>query len=342
MANRNFSLSFTLSAFVMLAVGCSGDVYDGQTALYDEYKERLDTASSYESIKKLNTELNTKMVAFVRENCDEIVQFHKEAVKHKEGVKELGKAESEYVKAYLNKVMDHVLGQQVTLYTEYTEKVSGAQSYEELVKLNKELSSAISKLGNENSDEFKKATAFKICQDKLAELGKAGTAFNSAYIGKITPLLFDAETDIYNRYYDKLSNSDDYKELKQLKLFLDKDIMMFHNDNSMVQIAPDAYAVEKEAVTKAKESFRTAYMDKVALPMIEYQKSLYSGTAVLYATAKDAAELKTMKADFAAVNKKFLADNAEELDYIAAEIAKGNVGYRSEMENVNALFNALK
>lgn len=342
MANRNFSLSFTLSALVMLAVGCSGDVYDVQTALYDEYKERLDTASSYESIKKLNTELNTKMVAFVRENSDEIVQFHKEAVKHKEGVKELGKAESEYVKAYLNKVMDHVLGKQAALYTEYTEKVNGAQSYEELVKLNKELSNAISKLGNENSDEFKKATAFKICQDKLTELGKAGTAFNGAYICKITPLLFDAESDIYNRYYDKLSNTDDYKELKQLKLFLDKDIMLFQRENSMVQIAPDEYVAEKEEVAKAKARFMDAYMGKVVMPMIEYQKDLYSGTAELFATVKDATELKELKADFAAVNKKFLADNAEELEYIAAEIAKGNVGYRSEMENVNALFNALK
>lgn len=342
MANRNSSLSFTLSAFVMLAVGCSGDVYDCQTALYDEYKERLDTASSYEGIKKLNTELNTKMVSLIRDNGDEIVQFHKEAVKHKEGVKELVRAETEYVKAYLNKVMNHVLKQQIDLYEEYAEKVNGAQNYDELVKLNHSLTSAVSKLGSENNDELKKATAFKMCQEQFVELNKAGEAFKNAYIGKITPFIFDAEAAIYNRYYDKLSLTDGYKELKQVKQFLDKDIMLFQNENSMVQVAPDAYTAEKEEVAKAKERFMDAYMGKVVMPMIEYQKNLYSGTAELFATVEDAVELKTLKTDFVLVNKQFLTENAAELDYVAAEIAKGNINYRREMETVNSLFKALE
>ena len=94
MVNRKFPLSFALSVFVMLTAGCSGDVYDGQASLYEEYKERLDTASSYESIKKLNTELNTKMVAFVRGNSEDVEKFYKEAAQHKEDIKDLeGKKE---------------------------------------------------------------------------------------------------------------------------------------------------------------------------------------------------------------------------------------------------------
>lgn len=342
MVNRKFPLSFALSVFVMLTAGCSGDVYDGQASLYEEYKERLDTASSYESIKKLNTELNTKMVAFVRGNSEDVEKFYKEAAQHKEGIKELAKAESEYVKAYLNKVMDHVLGQQVALYTEYTEKVNGAQNYDELVKLNHSLTSAVSKLGSENNDELKKATAFKICQEQFAELNKAGEAFKSAFIGKITPYLFDAEVAIYNRYYDKLTVADGYKDLKLVKQFLDKDIMLFHRENSMVQVAPDEYVAEKEEVAKAKARFMDAYLGKVVMPMIEYQKDLYSGTAKLFATVKDATELKELKADFVLVNKQFLTENAEELDYVAAEIAKGNINYRREMETVNSLFKRLE
>lgn len=342
MVNRKFPLSFALSVFVMLTAGCSGDVYDGQASLYKEYKERLDTASSYESIKKLNTELNTKMVAFVRGNSEDVEKFYKEAAQHKEGIKELAKIESEYVKAYLNKVMDHVLGQQVALYTEYTEKVNGAQNYDELVKLNHSLTSAVSKLGSENNDELKKATAFKICQEQFAELNKAGEAFKSAFIGKITPYLFDAEVAIYNRYYDKLTVTDGYKDLKLVKQFLDKDIMLFHRENSMVQVAPDEYVAEKEEVAKAKARFMDAYLGKVVMPMIEYQKDLYSGTAKLFATVKDATELKELKADFVLVNKQFLTENAEELDYVAAEIAKGNINYRREMETVNSLFKRLE
>ena len=342
MVNRKFPLSFALSVFVMLTAGCSGDVYDGQASLYKEYKERLDTASSYESIKKLNTELNTKMVAFVRGNSEDVEKFYKEAAQHKEGIKELAKVESEYVKAYLNKVMDHVLGQQVALYTEYTEKVNGAQNYDELVKLNHSLTSAVSKLGSENNDELKKATAFKICQEQFAALNKAGEAFKSAFIGKITPYLFDAEVAIYNRYYDKLTVTDGYKDLKLVKQFLDKDIMLFHRENSMVQVAPDEYVAEKEEVAKAKARFMDAYLGKVVMPMIEYQKDLYSGTAKLFATVKDATELKELKADFVLVNKQFLTENAEELDYVAAEIAKGNINYRREMETVNSLFKRLE
>jgi len=118
--------------------------------------------------------------------------------------------------------------------------------------------------------------------------------------------------------------------------------MLFQNENSMVQVAPDAYTAEKEEVAKAKERFMDAYMGKVVMPMIEYQKNLYSGTAELFATVEDAAELKTLKTDFVLVNKQFLTENAAELDYVAAEIAKGNVNYRREMETVNSLFKALE
>lgn len=342
MTNRTFPLSFVLSAFVLLVAGCSGDVYDGQAALYDEYKERLDTVSSYESIKKLNTELNTKMVAYVKSNSEDIVQFHREAAKHKEGVSTLVKAESDYVKAYLGKVMGYVLKQQTDLYAEYAEKVNAAQGYDELVKLNNSLSGAVSKLGSENKDEFKKATALNICQEQFAALNKAGEAFRNTYISKIAPCIFPAEAAIYNKYLDKLRAVNDYKELKQVKHFLDKELLLFNNANSMVTIAPDAYLSEKEAVAKVKDAFLSAYMQKVAMPMIEYQKNLYSGTAELFATVKDAAELKALKTDFVLVNKQFLTENEAELEYIAAEIAAGNTVYRREMEVVNSLFMALE
>jgi hypothetical protein len=48
-----------------------------------------------------------------------------------------------------------------------------------------------------------------------------------------------------------------------------------------------------------------------------------------------------LKTDFVAVNKKLLADNAAELEYIASAIAKGNTVYRREMEEVNALYGAI-
>ena len=72
---------------MILAAGCSGDIYDKQAALYDDYKSKLDTVSSYESLKNLNMELNTAVVAMVKGNSEDVALSHKEAAKHKEGVK---------------------------------------------------------------------------------------------------------------------------------------------------------------------------------------------------------------------------------------------------------------
>lgn len=332
-------VAFSFSA--MLAVGCSGDIYDKQAALYEDYRSKLDTVSSYESLKNLNKELNTAVVATIKGNSEEVALSHKEAAKHKEGIKSLVKAESEYSRLYHKKVMDYVLPKQVSLYKEYTEKVENAQSYDELVKLNRALSGEVSKLGTENNNELKRATALKMCQEQFAELNKVGEAFKNAYIRKTTPLVYVAEAAIYDKYTAKLSSADDYRQLKEIKLFLDKEIAMFTNDNAMLQIAPDAYVAEKEVALKAKESFLDTYMSKVAMPLIEHQKSLYSGTATVFSTVKSKSELDALKADFLKVNKMFLAENKQELDYIAAAIKDGNRQYRIEMEEVNSLFSAI-
>ena len=329
-------------ASVLLVTGCSGDVYDKQVAVYDDYSSRLDTVSSYESLKKLNTNFNAAIVAVVKGNSEEVVQAHKEASSHKEGIKSLVKAESAYVKAYLNKVMDYVLPKQIDLYTEYLAKIADAKEYDELVRLNRSLTSAISKLGSENNDEFKKATAFKICQDKVAALNKAGEAYQKAYIEKVTPLLYGAEAGIYNKYRAKLSGVDGYRDLKELKLFLDKEIALFTNDNSMIKIAPDAYVAEKEIALKAKEEFATAYMNRIVMPLIEYQKNLYTGALKLFKTTVNSAEFNSLKSDFLTLNKQFIADNSSELDFIATAIAKGNTVYRKEMEEVNAIFRSIE
>lgn len=330
---------FSLS--VILAAGCSGDIYDKQAALYDDYRSKLDTVSSYESLKNLNMELNTAVVAMVKGNSEDVALSHKEAAKHKEGVKSLVKAESEYSRLYLKKVMDYVLRKQVSLYEEYTEKVENAQGYDELVKLNRALSGEVSKLGTENNNELKRATALKMCKEQFAELNKAGEAFKNAYIRKTTSLVYVAEAAIYDKYTAKLSSADDYRQLKEIKLFLDKEIAMFTNDNAMLQIAPDAFVAEREVAVKAKESFFDTYMSKVVMPLIEHQKSLYSGTATVFSAVKNKNEFDALKADFLKVNKMFLAENKQELDYIAAAIKNGNRQYRIEMEEVNSLFSAI-
>lgn len=340
MIDRIFSKVLAVSASVLLLAGCTGDVYKVQAGMYDDYKGRVDTASSYESVKKLNNELNMALVSYVKGNSDDVALYHKEASKHKEGIKTLVKAETDYAKAYLNKVMGMAIQRQVDIYTEYTTKVNAADGYDALVKLNRSLSSAVSKLGSENSEELKKATAMNLCQEQLTALNKAGEAYKNAYIARITPYLPTAEAAIYEKYLAKLSTADGLESLKQLKLFLDKEIALFANENSMIQPA-GADVAGKESVANAKEAFLSAYMEKVAMPLIAHQKNLYSGTAKVFASVNDIEELEVLKVDFVAVNKKLLADNAAELEYIASAIAKGNAVYRREMEEVNALYGAI-
>lgn len=341
MIDRIFSKVLAVSASVLLLTGCTGDVYKVQAGMYGDYKERLDTASSYESVKKLNNELNMALVSYVKGNSDDVALYHKEAVNHREGIKTLVKAETDYAKAYLNKVMGMAIQRQIDIYTENTAKINDAEGYDALVKINRSLSSAVSKLGSENSEELKKATALNICQEQLAALNKAGEAYRNAYVAKIKPYLSGAETAIYEKYLAKLSITDGYDHLKQLKLFLDKEIALFANENSMVHSAVGADVAGKESVAKAQEAFLSAYMEKVAMPLIEHQKKLYSGTANVFASVRNIEELDVLKTDFVAVNKKLLADNAAELEYIASAIAKGNTVYRREMEEVNALYGAI-
>ena len=341
MIDRILSRVLAVSASVLLLAGCTGDVYKVQAGMYGDYKERLDTASSYESVKKLNNELNMALVSYVKGNSEDVALYHKEAANHREGIKTLVKAETDYAKAYLNKVMGMAIQRQIDIYTENTAKVNDAEGYDALVKINRSLSSAVSKLGSENSEELKKATALNICQEQLAALNKAGEAYRNAYVAKISPYLSGAEAAIYEKYLAKLSVTDGYDRLKQMKLFLDKEIALFANENSMVQSAVGADVAGKESVAKAREAFFSAYMEKVAMPLIEHQKNLYSGTANVFASVKNIEELDVLKTDFVAVNKKLLADNAAELEYIAAAIAKGNSVYRREMEEVNALFGAI-
>ena len=109
MIDRILSRVLAVSASVLLLAGCTGDVYKVQAGMYDDYKERLDTASSYESVKKLNNELNMALVSYVKGNSEDVALYHKEAANHREGIKTLVKAETDYAKAYLNKVMGTII-----------------------------------------------------------------------------------------------------------------------------------------------------------------------------------------------------------------------------------------
>ena len=337
--SRSFWVRGSVVAFMaLMSVACS-DVYEAQADLYNEYKSRVDTATSYKSMKELNDGLEKELVALINGNSQVFAETGKNAKVDNKAEKLLAKAESEYTRAYLNKYLTYAINEQLALYAGSSSKIADAASYEELSSLDKSLNSALTEINTKSSTELKLARAKKMLQEQFAALDKAQAEYMNVYAAKMLSYVYGKEKEIYDRYLLKLAATEGYERIKELRLFMKSELAIFGNDNAKVyqMVAPGEYATEKAAVNAARENFERCYMSKASLAVLSYQKQIYSGAVEVLAAVKSADELDRVNRAFIDVNNRFRKDNAEELQWIM-NAANGNSLYKREIEDVKVWF----
>lgn len=327
-----------LVSAALLAVSCSGDIYEKQADIYGEYRSRLDTAATCQGMKNVNDALEMELAALYRNHGNEVQKSAKEAKKYRESEARLAKAESEYMNVYLNRFFEKNLQQQSDLYAEYAKKVNAAATYDELSGLYRSLNGALADATSKYSAEFKKAAAKKILPERFAALDKVKESFFGTYTAKVAPLLNAHETGIYEKYIAKLENVADFKSIKEVKLYFDKEMAIFNKDNEVVykKMSQSDYSTFKARSQEAGNSFKEYYMNKVALPLIEYQKQIYNGAAEMMSAANSADELNLVNKSFVDLNNVFVKENGDELGWIEKAVLAGDRRYKVANEELNA------
>lgn len=326
-----------LTAF--LPVSCTlfgGDVYEAQADLYEEYRARIDTASSYTSMKELNDELERELVTFIKENGEALVEAGKNQAAA-DGESVLAKAEADYTKAYLNKYLSLIIKEQSALFSEYSSKVTAAASYEELSALDGSLGSAVAGINTKSSAELKVAKAKNLLPEQFAALAKAQAEYNALFAARMAPYAYEKEKSIYEKYQSRLAGAKGYEQIKKVGQYLKSEIAIFNNDNSKVfqSVAQGDYLPEKAAVAAAKENFERSYMSVASFAVLEYQKQIYNGAVEVFSAVASADELDRANRSFIDVNNSFQKENTEELQWIVNAARSNNV-YKKEIDEVNA------
>ncbi len=328
-------------ALIFAFASCSGNIYERQASIYNDYRPRIDTAATYQSLKSVNDALEAEMAALLKKNAGEVLSVSKEARQNRDSEKRLAKAESEYMNAYLGKFFSMNLQEQIGLYEEYTRKIAQVSGYEGLSALHRSLNGAVANATSKYSAEYKKAGAKKIMPETFATLEKAKETFLAAYAAKVAPLLYAHETALYGTYRTRLDAAGDYKQMKQVRLYLAKEIAILNSENAAVysKLPQDAYAAEKAAAAAARDAFQEYYMEKVALPLIGYQKQLYNGAAEMLSAAASAEEINIVNKSLVELNNAFVKENGDELKWIENAILSGNRIYVQANDELNACLN---
>lgn len=324
--------------FMALLVSCSaleGDVFEAQADIYNEYKDRLDTVSSYQNAKAVNEELERELVDFIKANGEKFADAGKNANDNSAGEKRLAKAEADYIQTYLNRFFQFSIKEQIALYAEYSSKIACAASYEELLALDSSLGSALADINSKSSAEIKVANAKSMMKEQFAELSKAQKEYIGIYAGNMAPYVYGKEKGIYEKYLSKLADAKGYEQIKEVRLYQKSEIAIFGNSNAKVyqHIAENGYAAEKSALSAAKENFERSYMVKMAPEILAYRKQIYEGALEILASAKNVEELDRANNAFMEVSNRFMNDNAEELQWI-----EKSAMYKREIGEVNACF----
>ena len=74
--------NFSMATFALLLMVSCANIYDKQANIYDDYRAKLDTATSCNSLKGVNDALEQEMVFLLRRNSQEVVAAAKAAKIH--------------------------------------------------------------------------------------------------------------------------------------------------------------------------------------------------------------------------------------------------------------------
>lgn len=318
--------SVAVMSAVVAVVSCSGNIHETQAEIYEEYKSRLDTATTYVGLKLVNDALETEITNLFKSRGADYLNVYKQSNKYRDSEKRLAKAEAEYMASYFNKFFTKNLQEQIDLCADYTSKLESAVTYDELSALCRSLNSAFADATSKYAAEFKKAGQKKIMPEKFAELDKAKESFFATYASKVAPLLHGHESAIYEKYLLKLNEVSDFKSIKQVKLYLDKEIAIFNNENEVVyrKMSQNELSALKAHSAAARDRFMEYYLDKVALPLVAYQKQIYSGATEMLAAARNADEMRLVSDSFQELNNAFVQENSEELGWVERTVLAGD------------------
>ena len=334
--------AFMLAPVVAFVLSCSGgNILEAQADLYREYRLKVDTASSCESLKETNDAFEKEIVELLKANNDELVEAMKNGKKYRSSEKLLAKAETEYIRAYLNKIISKIIDEQCGIYDEHSKKLGKAVTFEDILAVNRSLVSATADYTSKYSAEIKSANQKKILSDKFAALERAKNSYLNSYSAKVAPMLYVREKSIYEKYMAKLADTEDFDKLKQIWLFCAKEIAMLYNDNAVAyqKMSPKDYATEKEVAIAAKNGFEQKYMQKASLALIAYQKRLYEGAAEILSAVTSPEELDRANRGLAELSNLIQKENSEEFKWIENSAKSGNALYKNRMAEVEDCFN---
>lgn len=335
----NMKRIFYVVLAAMSVASCS-NVYEIQADICKEYRAKVDTASSYKSLKEVNDAFEQEIVAFLKKNQEKVVQAAKDARQYRDSEQLLAKAESDYVMAYLNKFVPMVLKEQCDLYVDYIGKLGDAVTYDELSALNRSVGSAVSEVASKCAVEMKTVMSKNIFKEQRAALEKAEGDYMAAYSTRVAPLLYAKEKSIYEKYISKVEDVVGYERIKEVGLFCKNEIAIFQNDNAAVmqRMRPEDYAAEKSDAASAKERFELCYMKKASQAVLEYRKELYTGAVEILEAVTDANELDKVNRAFLDVNNIFTKENSAEIMWAENAAAAGDKYYKREVDNAKDLF----
>ena len=316
MISSRRSLHFTV--FMLFAVfalfSCSDSVSVKQAGIYEEYTEKIAGAAGYDELKKVNNELNSELMALLRENSEELVEEVKSRPSA-DDVKTLNDAEKAYVSAYISKIAPLIMQKQDSVYDACLDAVTKAASATELTSQKNKANAALDKIARDNSWELKMMAANGGFSKEMAALNSQKRHLDTVYVKVAAPFLIGE----INSYTDKVMSADGYEELKELKLQLGRRMASYCTEkDTLLNNLVTGRECDREirGIISSKLHFDSVYMNKFMPYYLEKEAMMYDGVTELLMNMDNPELLNELQKYFPRVQNYFFSVNMEEKKWL--------------------------
>lgn len=328
------TMVYTLLLVAIISLNaCSDSIQKMQADIYDEYTGKIKDVEEYDSLKKLNGELNNELITLFRENSEQLLKESKNS--NKEDVKALKEAEKAYVESYIGKIAPLIIQKKNSAYDNAIAELSKCTSSPELTSLNSRIYNEIKKLDKENSWELK-VIGKKYIKDLLA-LNTKSSEYNTLYIKTVTPFIVEE----VNRYTGLANQAEGYEDLKDVKnefhrrmnmFCTPKDTILntvFHNKEALETLLSTANCKEEiKSMISAEAEFDSVYMNKFLPCYLEKEKELYEGVIKVLERSNDKQLLKDIEDLFPGIQKNFYSINVKEKRWLENKLKVDSTAFK--------------
>lgn len=334
--NKRTAAKMLSGIFMFMAVfsmlSCGNSLNEMQADIYEEYTGKIKDVEEYDSLKKLNGELNGELARLLKENHEQLLEESKK--NDKEDIEKLNKAEKAYVDSYIGKIAPLIMQKQNAAYDNAISKVSSCATTAELTSLNSSTYEEAKKLSRENSWEMSVITKRGKHADEIAALEIKKIHYDTLYI-KSAAQFITKETEYYTGLAEK---AEGYEALKEVKEELDRRRMTFCTEKDTVMnmiIAGNEKTLEKTDSIVAKNNgacrkeiieiitaairFDSVYMEKFIPCLIEKEKEMYEGALNIISTGNDE-DFNNIKEFFPGAQRYFFSSNDRELKWLKSRL----------------------